>query len=351
MKKNITGIQQMGIGIPNVHEAFEWYRKMLGMDIKIFEEAATAELMLHYTAGKPRKRHAILAINMHGGGGFEIWQHTEHIPVPPVFDVQLGDTGIFICKIKTNDICASHKDLLYKKVTILGGIDANPVGTPHFFFKDPFNNIFQMVEDPSVYEKSTSPNGGTYGAMIGVSDTEKSLKLYQDILNYDVIVYDRVETFDDLKSLPGGNARVRRTLLQHSEPRKGPFSKIFGPTEIELVQVLDRTPSPIFKDRIWGDLGFIHLCFDVTGMNELKKECEKAGFPFTVDSSNSFDMGEAAGHFAYVSDPDGTPIEFVETHKVPVFKKYGVFINLKKRNPKKSLPFWVLKGLKLNRVK
>lgn len=351
MKKNITGIQQLGIGVSQVHKAFDWYRKNLGMDIKIFEEAATAEIMLPYTAGTPRERHAILAVNMHGGGGFEIWQHTGHTPPPPVFNVQLGDTGIYIGKLKTHDINLSHKDLLYKNITILGGIEKNPAGTAHFFFKDPFNNIFQMVEEPSLYEKSSAPNGGTFGAIIGVSDVDKALKLYQDVLEYDLTVYDQEANFNDLQALPGGKSKVRRILLKHQKQRRGAFSPLFGPTEIELVQVLDRTPKPIFQDRIWGDLGFIHLCFDITGMDAMRKACEKAGFPFTVDSSNSFDMGDAAGHFAYVSDPDGTPIEFVETHKVPIVKKLGLFINLQKRDPEKPLPFWVLKGLKLSRIR
>jgi len=55
-------------------------------------------------------------------------------------------------------------------------------------------------------------------------------------------------------------------------------------------------------------------------MDHLKKECEEAGFHFTVDSAESFDMGEAAGHFSYIEDPDGTLIEFVETHKIPIIK-------------------------------
>ncbi len=78
----IAGIQQIGIGIPDVHEAFDWYRIHFGMDIPIFEEAAEANLMLPYTGGKPHQRHAILAINMAGGGGFEIWQYTSRVPQP-----------------------------------------------------------------------------------------------------------------------------------------------------------------------------------------------------------------------------------------------------------------------------
>jgi hypothetical protein len=86
-------------------------------------------------------------------------------------------------------------------------------------------------------------------------------------------------------------------------------------------------------------------------MEQLKKECESEGFPFTVDSSDTFDMGEAGGRFSYIEDPDGTWIEFVETHKVPVLKKIGWYINLKNRKPGKSLPNWMLKAMALNRVK
>lgn len=75
------------------------------------------------------------------------------------------------------------------------------------------------------------------------------------------------------------------------------------------------------------------------------------GFPFTVDSADSFDMGEAAGRFTYIDDPDGTWIEFVETHKVPIAKKLGLFINMTKRDPKKSLPGWLLRLFAVNRMK
>ena len=58
----ISGIQQIGIGIPDVHKAFDWYRKHFGMNIKVFEEAADAALMLPYTQNEVRSRHAILAL-------------------------------------------------------------------------------------------------------------------------------------------------------------------------------------------------------------------------------------------------------------------------------------------------
>jgi hypothetical protein len=62
-------------------------------------------------------------------------------------------------------------------------------------------------------------------------------------------------------------------------------------------------------------------------------------------------MGEAAGHFTYIEDPEGALIEFVETHKVPIMKKIGWYLNLQKRNPKKPLPRFMLKAMGMSEVK
>ncbi len=355
-KKMISGIQQIGVGVKNFNEAWKWYIPNFGMDIRIFEEKATAEYMLPYTDGEPRERHACLAINMLGGGGFEIWQHTERTPVAPAFELQVGDLGIIAGKIKSPVIQAAY-DHLHHEAEILTEILKDPAGRDNFFVKDPFNNIWQIVEESSIFMDCNKSTGGSYGAIIGTSHPEKAIKLYSGVLGYDTVVYDQEGTFEDLQTIPGGKGKFRRVLLQHSEHRKGPFSRLFGPSEIELVQALDRKPEKIFKNRIWGDLGFIHLCFDVLGMKALKDECSEKGFPFTVDSDvhpqgKPFDMGEAAGHFAYVEDPDGTLIEFVETHKIPISQRLGWYINLwKRRDVTKPIPDWMMKLIRMMKVK
>jgi hypothetical protein len=143
-------------------------------------------------------------------------------------------------------------------------------------------------------------------------------------------------------------------LLKHAKKRKGAFSELFGPSQIELVVALERTPKKIYEGRFWGDPGFIQICFDISNMKAFKQLCSAKGFPFTIDSCPSgetFDMGDAAGHFTYIEDPDGTLIEFVETHKIPVLKKLNLYINLKKRDSTKPLPKIILKALKFNKVK
>ena len=350
--KVISGIQQMGVGVTNVHEAWKWYRQNFGMDIRVFEEAAIAQLMVPHTEGKPRERHAVLTINMQGGGGFEVWQHTGKIPELPKFEIKLGDLGIFITKLKCKDVHAAFAQYKSKGLNLLSkSVLTDPKGNPHFFVKDPYNNIFQIEPSDAWFKTENCLTGGVYGCIIGVSNIDKSLKVYSDILGYDQVVYDSNGNFNDFENLAGGKNEFRRILLRHSQPRKGGFSRLLGPSEIELVQVKDRTPESIFKDRIWGDPGFIHLCFDIIGMKDLRNECISKGFPFTVDSSESFDMGEAAGHFSYIADPDGVLIEFVETHKVPVLKKIGWYFNLKGRNPEKPLSDWMVKTLAFNRVK
>lgn len=350
MKKNIVGIQQVGVGVVNAKEAWKWYRNVFGMDINVFEDTATAKLMKHYTNGQECDRYAALAMNMEGGGGFEIWQHTGMTPKAPVFDVRLGDAGIFIIKMKCRDVQKAFDAHQAMGVNILNQPTNDPQGSLHYYLLDPYNNIFEVVEDTHVYVEQRSATGGVAGVVIGVSDIDEARKVYSDILEYDEVIYDEMGAFQDFGALPGGTEKYRRVLLKH-KPRTGPFSKILGPTQIELVQATERKTDQIFRDRIWGELGYIHLCFDIQGMEFLQKECDEKGFPFTVNSADSFDMGVAAGHFSYISDPDGTPIEFVETHKLPIIEKLGWYMNLKGRDPKKSLPDWMVKTLRFNRVK
>ena len=352
MEKVISGIQQIGIGIPDVYKATDWYRKYFGMDIKVFEDAATAELMLPYTGGKPHDRTAILTLNMKGGGGFEIWQYTSRTPQPAGFDLKMGDLGINCGKIKSIDVPQTFEEMTAAGLDIITPLKKNPAGEFTFFVKDLYGNIWQIVESSEFFKQNTpTTTGGVVGAVIGSSDIDKALSLYRDVLGYDVIVFDETGSFADFKGLPSGGEEYRRVLLRHSSMRTGGFSKMFGPTEIELVEVKGRKGRKIYKDRYWGDLGFIHLCFDIQGMDFLQKDLEEQGFPFTVDSANSFDMGEAAGRFTYVEDPDGTLIEFVETHKVPIMKKIGWYIDMTKRDPKKNLPNWMISALRFNRLK
>lgn len=353
MKAKINGIQQLGVGVTNIHEAFAWYRKYFGMDIKMFDEAAMAELMLPHTEDEVRERHAILALNLEGGGGFEVWQHTGKKPEPAKFEVALGDLGICIGKLKSADVRKAYTRYQAWGLNVLTGVTTDPEGKEHFYLKDVYGNIWEVCQDKYVLKKQKSVNGGVYGVTIGVANLDESIPVYQKLLKYDTLVYDKVDVFSDWQGVPGSDKKCRRVLLRSSVKANGAFSPLLGPSCIELVQQLEGSPRYIYEGRIWGDPGFIHICFDINGMDALREEVKAAGFPFTVDSSqasDTFDMGEAAGNFAYIQAPEGTLIEFVETHKIPLVKKLNWFLDLTKRK-RGPLPKWMFGLFSMMRVK
>jgi catechol 2,3-dioxygenase-like lactoylglutathione lyase family enzyme len=345
----ITGIQQIGVGNQDVQKAWEWARRT-GSDLKLFDSADEADLMTRYTGGEVHRRHAIFALNLQGGGGLELWQFTSRESEAPSFRPKPGDTGILTARLKCKNIASAESYLQKNGVSIVGGRRTAPNGTSWFAIEDPFGNIYQIVEGNEWLLDTGNPMGGVSGAMIGVSNMERSIPFYIDVLGFDVVAYDKSGVFDDWNGLfDGHDENYRRVLLRKSSKSKGFFSELVDSGQIELVQALDRTHRKIFADRYWGDAGFIHLCFDVQNTDALKAKCEKAGYPFTVDSQSAFDMNEASGRFSYIEDPDGTLIEFVEAFKVPILKKIGWYLNLEKRNPDRPLPKFLFKAMSLTR--
>ncbi|MFC4262043.1 VOC family protein [Ferruginibacter yonginensis] len=343
----ISGIQQVGIGVENIRQATLLYKALFGMDVLIFDDTSEATLMTKYTGGKVYNRQAILTMNLAGGGGFEIWQYKNR--QPSIQQCQYGDIGIYATKIKCKNIAESH--LYFSKIdeVQLTPIQFDPINNQHFWLKDKFGNTFNIVQGKEWFSNNHHKTGGVIGVVIGVSDIDRSLSFYKDVLGISTIVYDVTNSFTDNDTHQP--IKSRRVLLRKPVSGVGAFNKLLGDVEIELVQRLDAPVQTIFSNRFWGDCGFIHVCFDVLQMDSLKQLALQHKVTFTVDSNESFAMQNAAGRFCYAEDPDGTLIELVETHKVPIYKKWGIYLNLQKRNPLKPLPNWMIGLLGLSKVK
>jgi catechol 2,3-dioxygenase-like lactoylglutathione lyase family enzyme len=349
MQDYISGIQQIGIGVKNASVCLHQYAKLFGMKTLVFDDISEATLMTSYTGGKIFKRQALLALNMRGGGGFEIWQFQNREPAEPLLLPQYGDLGIYAAKIKCADVAKAHQEFSSLADIVTSPLYKDAKDDFYFWVKDGHNNVFNVVSGNHWFLPKGSCVGGVTGAVIGVSDMDRSVAFYQSLLNIDSVVYDVIVANES--GFSPQPQRCRKVLLQKHPNGKGAFGKLLGSVEIELVQCLDRTPNKIYANRYWGDCGFIHLCFDVFDMCGLKQHLNQQGHAFTVDSVDSFGMENAAGRFCYLEDPDGTLIELVETHKVPILKKFGLYLNLKKRNLEKPLPDWMIKLLALSKVK
>lgn len=344
MIDSITGIQQIGIGVSDANAAKLMYRDLFRMEALIFDDKSPATLMTRYTGNELHHRHAILSMNLSGGGGFEIWQFTSRSPKIHNY-VRFGDTGIFAAKIKSQNL-----QLAYAFYTNFNGITVSSLNTDHFWIKDQYGNHFQIVGSTEWFHSNNHICGGVTGAVIGVTDMTRSIRFYKNVLGLNEIVYDKNIKPDNLVS-DVENTEFRSVLLRKDKNCSGAFSKLLGDVQVELVQPINTKHSKIYKDRYWGDCGFIHLCFDVLNMDELKGRAENMGYSFTVDSKNSYAMDSSSGRFCYIEDPDGTLIELVETHKIPIFKKLGWHIDLKKRKKDAPLPDWMVKMLRFNKIK
>lgn len=347
----ITGIQQAGIGVHNAAEAKLYYRDVFGMNVLVFDDEATATLMTPYTGNELHRRRAILTINLNGGGGFEIWQFLSREPQPPEQAVRYGDLGIFALTMKCRNPEEQRRLLVQNGQLQVSEMQCNAWGQPCFWVKDQYGHWFNMQGNDNWFLPKGACKGGITGAVIGVSNLETAIPFYSRLLGVEQAAITETACWNDVPQPECAGVQYRRALLVKPQGGVGAFSKLLGPVHIELVEAVNTPVNKIYHNRYWGDAGFIHLCFDVLNMDALKKLMETNGHRFTIDSAGSFAMETAAGRFCYVEDPDGTLIELVETHKIPILKKLGWYLNLEKRKHNRPLPDFMIKLMGLNKVK
>lgn len=353
MYSKINGIQHIGIGVKDHETSWRWLRRYFRMDIPFFDSVAEAPLMDVYTRGKTINKRAAMVMNLKGGAAMEVVSPVSFEAKPADFEVNLGDIGIFLCAMKSEDIEKSRA-LFTEDGIKTSDVTVTPDGKKTFFVQDLNNLYFQVVEQQGWYSNSNFPSGGVAGITVAVSDINKSLKFYSDLLGFSEVVYDELDSYSDFGSyLPNGNGSFRRVKLLQPKPIVGPFSSVGGELYIELVQSIDGyEPRKMWKGRIWGDIGFVHLGMDVKGMKELGDKLSKNGHPFTCDTKDALSMGATTKvHCTYIDDPDGILVEMIEVFKIPLIEKIGLFLNLEKRRPELPLPKWLLNLMKFMRVK
>lgn len=346
----INGIQHLGVGTPNLVQSWKWYKSHFGLDIPMFDSVAEAELMKVYTNDKVVNKRAAMIINIQGGCPIEVIElkseKCQELPRP----IELGDLGINAGIVKTNNLKNAIKGFKRLGTPLTNGEVQLPNQECAVYLTDPNSLLFQVIESNDRFWNGPHFTNGVAGCIIGVQNIEQTQAFYGK-LGYDKVVYEAEGVFDDFKGLPGGEHTFKRVRLTQGNAAGGGFGEATGKTWIELIQRLPNHGEFIYKDRIWGDQGFVHLGFDVKGMPGVEKEFTAIGHPFTCDSSNNLHMGKTRVHCTYIEDPDKTLIELIEVYKVPILEKWGVFLDVQKRNPLKPLPSWMLKAMRFNKIK
>lgn len=351
MYKRINGLQHIGVAVTDMRRSLPFYRKFFGLNIPFFDSVQPAPLMRYYTRNETITKRASMVMNLQGGCAIEVIQPTSFTPALPAQTIFIGDLGITHTLIRSRDVESTHRMFEAKGAPALTPVRKDVLGRKTFFLRDPDQHLWQVVEDAHIYAKGAHATAGVLGCTVGVSNIEKALELYAGILGFDKKECDTSGVFEDWSDLPEGRQRFRRIVLSQSAQPGGGFAKVTGRTYIELVQCLDRTPYYSFENRIWGDTGFAHIGLDVKGMKAIGEDLAKVGYAFTCDSNDALSMGNTKVHCTYIHDYDRTLIEMIEVYKVPIIEKYGIFLNVEKRDPLKPLPDLMLKALRFSRIK
>ena len=86
----------------------------------------------------------------------------------------------------------------------------------------------QTDESKSWFKKDRAITGGVAGCVIGVTDVDKALKLYRDVLGYSEVVYDGQKQYADFNGIPGGEEQFRRVILRSNKNRRGAFCRLLN---------------------------------------------------------------------------------------------------------------------------
>jgi catechol 2,3-dioxygenase-like lactoylglutathione lyase family enzyme len=131
-----------------------------------------------------------------------------------------------------------------------------------------------------------------------VSDMDRSLAFYRDLLGMAVVVDTEMEgpMLEREVAMPG--AHLRFVLLDTG-----------GPTRLELLQYYAPDGAPLPADASPADVGAHHVALLVDDLRTAHEQLDAAGVEFTWPPQQ-VDAGDFEGHWtAYCYDPDGLIVE------------------------------------------
>ena len=129
-----------------------------------------------------------------------------------------------------------------------------------------------------------------------VSDMEKSLKFYRDLLGLKV------------KSLVDEEGEFLNNMLAH-ENVKNKVAKLYAKNGNALIELIDSRSYANKKDRDFFTIGASHFAFTVDDLEKTYDYLVKNGVKFTAPPQQTPDR---FAKVTFCEDPDGTPIELVE---------------------------------------
>jgi catechol 2,3-dioxygenase-like lactoylglutathione lyase family enzyme len=247
---------------------------------------------------------ALLCGQEAGGIVFELVGMTRPAPRPMRRDFRYGDIGVAKTAIAVADVEGFYRERQAALNFCSGPKSALVPGRGRYNFvycRDPEGNLVEFFSGDDVPERQEY--GGARWVGVSVTDLERSMSFYREHFGLEKVVIDVHEGFSGLvDEVSGGTGtRVRSCLLAAGGQGDG---------MVELFEVMKPRGRSIPFAARWGDFGYLQLCLNCSGVEEMAAHCEQHGIEFLTGLKRFDD--ERAGVFIYVRDPDGIPVEFLD---------------------------------------
>jgi len=141
---------------------------------------------------------------------------------------------------------------------------------------------------------------GVHHTCITVSDLERSIGFYRDLLGLELLLTEESERSQDdrSKALGVAGAKVKLAILSAGNAR------------VELIEYVASTGRPY--DRKNNDVGAMHIAFQVEDIDAVYQRLVDHGVSFTAPPA-TIPAGPMAGwRWTYFFDPDGVSLEIIQ---------------------------------------
>jgi catechol 2,3-dioxygenase-like lactoylglutathione lyase family enzyme len=142
---------------------------------------------------------------------------------------------------------------------------------------------------------------GIHHTCITVSDLDRSVAFYRDLLGLELIMTEESERSGDDRSKALGvpKAKVKLAILRAGDAR------------VELIEYVTAKGRPY--DRGNNDAGTMHIAFQVHDIDAIYQLLVDHGVRFTSPPA-TIPAGPMQGwRWTYFSDPDGVSLEIIQT--------------------------------------
>ena len=144
---------------------------------------------------------------------------------------------------------------------------------------------------------------GFFHGGIAVSDMERSLAFYRDLLGLEVFFDVTLAAADYVRAVMGIEMTDARLVYLRVPGEEGIY--------VELIEYHDTDGRPVVP-RAW-DPGTGHLCFHVSDVARLHALATEHGYRSRSEGAVEIPVGPNAGGFAaYLLDPDGYHVELFQ---------------------------------------